>query len=117
MILHTIKGKIKSSHLDAFLTKMHKLIPSVKEEKGCIRYEIYSNPYKPTEIFFYEEWENEFALEEHLAQPKMLKHFEEVQPWFESELVTTKDSINRRLTIAKKKLYDLLSAEISFGII
>ncbi len=79
---------------------MHKLIPSVKEENGCLWYEVYSNPYEQTEIFFYEEWENKSALDEHLTQPKMVKHFEEVQSWFEDKLLITEDLTKRKWTIA-----------------
>jgi quinol monooxygenase YgiN len=43
------------------------LIEPTRKEAGCISYELLQNNQDPTDLTFVEEWENDAALDAHLA--------------------------------------------------
>jgi len=64
-----------------FIEEVHRIIPLVRKEKGCIRYELASDVYNPDIFLFIEEWESQRHLDEHLECPHMIAYFAKTNPW------------------------------------
>ena len=55
------------------------LAPSNAEE-GCVAYRLYTDPFDPDHLFFYEEWKDREAIETHFSQPFFITFQEQVAP-------------------------------------
>jgi quinol monooxygenase YgiN len=62
--------------------KLKRLFKSILEparkESGCIDYILHQDPKDPTHFMFYENWENQAALDAHLITSHMLSFLQEV---------------------------------------
>lgn len=87
MIINTVVSTPKIEFKETFIEHMKTLSELVRQEEGCITYELFVDPYHPNRLFLFEEWKNQEALDKHLTQPHMLAHFEEAKPWFEGNVV------------------------------
>jgi quinol monooxygenase YgiN len=57
----------------------------VREEDGCIEYQIYQKDLESSDLFVFERWESREALDAHLKTKHMAEFFETTGSWFESE--------------------------------
>jgi len=48
------------------------LVPQVRQEAGCINYDLHRSLSKPGLFIFYENWADQAALEKHRTMPYML---------------------------------------------
>jgi quinol monooxygenase YgiN len=67
-----------------FIREVKKIMPAVRRESGCIRYELFSDCCVPGIFHFIEEWESRKHLDDHLAQPHMQEYFAITGPWHAS---------------------------------
>ncbi len=51
------------------------IMPAVRAEKGCRRYDTHTGAGKPNAVLVYEIWEDKAALDAHLASPHMKDFF------------------------------------------
>jgi quinol monooxygenase YgiN len=79
-----------------FIREVEKIVPAVRREAGCSRYELLSDGSAPGVFHFIEEWESRKHLDDHLTQPHMREYFAKTSAWHASPA---------RLTI-----YDILSS-------
>ena len=63
------KIKIKTDKIEDFIKAVEKACPLIRQEEGCIFYELYQTEADPTEFYYCEEWRNEEDLKKHLSQP------------------------------------------------
>ena len=63
-----------------FLSEVRKIVPVVRGEAGCSRYELLSDSSDAGIFHFIEAWESHEHLEEHLAQPHMQEYFARTGP-------------------------------------
>lgn len=85
MLIVTVKATPKSEHKQDFLDTFNEVSSTVHQESGCLEYEIYQKEPGSNELFLFERWESQKALDAHLATSHMKEFFEKVSPWFESE--------------------------------
>jgi quinol monooxygenase YgiN len=65
----------------AFMREVQKILPVVRHEAGCSRYELASDLTSPGVMHFLEEWESQRYLDDHLARPHMEEFFKKTTPW------------------------------------
>ncbi|MEN6611148.1 MAG: putative quinol monooxygenase, partial [Methanoregulaceae archaeon] len=58
-----------------FTREVRKIIPVVRGEAGCIRYEFFSDAFLPGIFHFIEVWESQEHLDDHLARHHMQEYF------------------------------------------
>jgi quinol monooxygenase YgiN len=64
-----------------FIREVQKIMPVVRLEAGCSRYELVSDVSSPAVMHFLEEWESQRHLDDHLARPPMQEFFKKTTPW------------------------------------
>ena len=67
-------------HAD-FISEVRDIIPVVRKEPGCIRYELVADVHVPGVFHFIEEWESQKHLDEHIQKPHMRAYFAKTSPW------------------------------------
>lgn len=86
--LHVIHAPlpVKPDKVDEFIAAV-KLdgIGSTHEEPGCLRFDVYWNVDKPSELYLYEVYVNKAAFEYHTKTPHIAKWRETVKDWFAGE--------------------------------
>lgn len=87
MIIVTVKIPTKHEHTHQFIEHMTELAQTVRKEKGCIVYNLYTDPATPQTLFMYEEWESMDALRAHISQPHMIAHKQKTADWLCGEVV------------------------------
>ena len=50
-------------------TTLEGLVPVTREERGSIQYDLHVAEEDPASLLFYERWESDEALQEHLSSP------------------------------------------------
>ena len=84
MLLVDAQCSILPERLHDFTGEVRKIIPLVRREAGCCRYELFSDIAVPGIFHFIEEWESKKHLDDHLAQPHMQEYFAKTDPWHSS---------------------------------
>lgn len=75
MLLVDAQCTIIPGRREDFLYEVHLIIPVVRKEAGCIRYDLVADIANPAMFHFIEEWESQRHLDEHLTQPHMRDYF------------------------------------------
>lgn len=81
MVIVSVNVLPKPGHKQDFLEAFNRITPSVRAEEGCIEYGIYHKEENKEELFIFERWESQSALEAHLATDHMKAFFAEVADW------------------------------------
>ena len=77
MIRIVAKQTVKQDKIDSFIALAKKLAAETrKSDAGCIRYELFQDSKEDRVLTFIEDWENQNALDEHMAAG----HFKEIFP-------------------------------------
>jgi len=89
MIFVIATVELEEGKRDAFLEEFHKIVPLVKEEKGCIEYgptvdiettiDAQGDP-RLDVVVIVEKWESLDALEDHLVAAHMIEYRPKVKP-------------------------------------
>ncbi len=58
-----------------FVREVQEILPVVRGEAGCTRYELVADAASPAVMHFLEEWESQRHLDDHLARPHMQEFF------------------------------------------
>lgn len=88
MLILQVAFKIKADHLDDFLKEMvTNASAAVRDEPGCVRFDVLQNRDDPTRVYLYEVYKDDAALEAHRQAPHYLKWREAVQEWHEEPAV------------------------------
>jgi quinol monooxygenase YgiN len=81
MILVDARCTIVPERHDDFIREVRDIIPVVRNEAGCIRYELVADVHDPGVFHFIEEWESQKHLDEHIIQPHMQAYFAITSSW------------------------------------
>ena len=77
MIKIVARHFIKEDKISYFIALAKKLVEETnKNDKGCIKYELFQDTKNPKILTIIEEWENKDLLDKHMAA----KHFLEIVP-------------------------------------
>jgi quinol monooxygenase YgiN len=61
----------KADKIDDVVNEIRKTIPLVRQEKGCLRYDLHRSADGKAELMFYEIWEDQAALKAHSVADHM----------------------------------------------
>jgi quinol monooxygenase YgiN len=81
MILVDARCTLVPGRQREFVREVQKILPVVRSEAGCTRYELVADPSSPAVMHFLEEWESQRHLDDHLARPHMQEFFAKTAPW------------------------------------
>jgi quinol monooxygenase YgiN len=81
MILVDARCTILPEREREFIDAVRKIIPLVRKEVGCLRYELVTGVYGSGVFHFIEEWDSRKYLDDHIAQPHMQEYFAKTSPW------------------------------------
>lgn len=73
--------RIHPEHCEDFALQVEQIIPLVRAEPGCIRYELHANVFDVGLFVFCEDWETQEHLDVHIATPHMQAHFAKCAEW------------------------------------
>ena len=76
MIKVVAKSTAKEGKLDRILELSKEMVEKTVKEEGCIKYELYQDTKDPKVLIIIEEWEDEEALNKHMAS----EHFRRIIP-------------------------------------
>jgi len=80
MILVDAECFIKPEYRGDFILEVKKIVPTVRNENGCTRYELVIG-ISGDSYHFLEEWASRTHLDEHIARPHMQEYFQKTTPW------------------------------------
>lgn len=89
MILVDAKCTILPERNGDFIHEVEKIVPTVRREAGCSRYELLIDGSAPGIFHFIEEWESKKHLDDHLVQPHMQEYFKKTRTWHASPTLLT----------------------------
>ena len=96
MILVDAECFIKPENRGDFIREVQRIVPAVRKEDGCTRYELVVG-ISGDSYHFLEEWASRKHLDGHIAQPHMREYFAKTDPWHASP--------------ARLKIYEVSSTE------
>ena len=76
-------GYPKAGKAKAVVAEILKIIPDVRKEKGCLRYDLHLLKDGESRFMLYEIWEDKAAFEAHGVAPHMLAYRERVKDLLE----------------------------------
>lgn len=84
MILVDARCVILPEQEHDFIAEVQKIIPIVRREDGCLRYELFTGVHVSGVFHFIEEWESKKHLDDHIVQSHMQEYFAMTVPWHSS---------------------------------
>jgi quinol monooxygenase YgiN len=81
MLLVAARCRVRPENYQDFITQVDRIIPLVRAESGCTRYEFHADVFAQGTYIFYEEWESQKHLDDHIASPHMRAHFAACAAW------------------------------------
>jgi quinol monooxygenase YgiN len=81
MLLVAARCRVHPVHRQNFIHQVDRIIPLVRAEPGCSRYELYADVFDEGRFVFCEEWETQKHLDDHIATPYMQAHFAKSAEW------------------------------------
>jgi quinol monooxygenase YgiN len=70
MIVSSTRISIPPENRKEFLQTLNPLMGRIRNEKGCIRYNVYQDVENANDFMFIEEWETQADLDEHLRSDR-----------------------------------------------
>lgn len=81
MLLVEARCRVHPEHCEDFALQVEQIIPLVRAEPGCTRYELHADVFEQGLFVFFEEWETQKHLDVHIATPHMQAHFATCAGW------------------------------------
>jgi quinol monooxygenase YgiN len=81
MLLVAARCRVHLNYCQDFVEEVEQIIPLVRAEPGCTRYELHANVFEEGLFIFCEEWETQKHLDVHIATPHMQAHFAKCAEW------------------------------------
>ncbi len=116
MLLVAARCRVHLDYCQNFANQVDRIIPLVRAEPGCIRYELHANVFESGLFIFCEEWASQKHLDDHIATPHMQEHFAKCAEWLAAPTELTLyevSTIQSQVLKKKKKSGDLISTFLS----
>ena len=81
MLLVAARCRVHPEDCEDFASQVDRIIPLVRAEPGCTRYELHANVFELGLFVFCEEWASQKHLDDHIATPHMQEHFAKCAGW------------------------------------
>lgn len=83
-----VRVKVKPEHIERYKQEIvADAIGSVRDEPGCLRFDVSLDNSDPTVLYFYEVYQDEAAFGEHTRAPHFVKYRDATQGMAEESLV------------------------------
>jgi len=99
MLLVAARCRVHPEHCEEFALQVERIIPLVRAEPGCTRYELHANVFDEGLFVFCEEWESQKHLDDHIATPHMLAHFAKCAEWMATPTELSMYEVSERQTV------------------
>ena len=70
----------KSEYFDDAKEAIRSILDNTRQESGCIQFDIHTNE-SASELFLYEQWDDESALQNHYEQSYTKRVFKSYETW------------------------------------
>ena len=81
MLLVAARCRVHPAYSQDFIHQVERIIPLVRAEPGCTRYELHADVFDAGLFVFCEEWETQKHLNDHITTPHMQAHFSKSAEW------------------------------------
>lgn len=81
MVTVVAQSQYQEEKIHQVLEVYRALVAQTRKERGCRKYELYQNQEDKTKLTMIEEWEDDSALEGHLANPAFHALVAQLRPW------------------------------------
>lgn len=85
MLIITVKANPLAHFKQAFIDQFNQVAKTVRKEEGCLEYELFMKDSLTTELFLFERWESQEALDAHLKTEYMERFFVKTREWFDTD--------------------------------
>ena len=85
MVIVSVNLEVKEQYQQTCIAEFARLSQTVREETGCIEYQMYKHPEKEDALFIFEKWETKEVLDAHLETKHMKDYFKLSEKWFENK--------------------------------
>jgi len=99
MLLVAARCRVHLEHCEDFALQVERIIPLVRAEPGCFRYELHANVFEEGLFVFCEEWDSQKHLDDHIATPHMQDHFLTCAEWMAAPTELTLYEVSGRQTV------------------
>src|SRR3954451_15899414 len=83
MYAYVVRHKIQPQHLDEYLALIRAHAHgSATEEPGCLRFDVVQREDDPTEVFLFELYQDQPAVDAHVATPRFKRVVSTIPDWF-----------------------------------
>lgn len=89
MIIVNVKIRPKASCKQDFIKAFNNVAQLVRQEDGCLEYELHQKTASDSELFLFERWESNDALNKHLRAKHMTEYITKVK-----DLLEVKNELN-----------------------
>jgi quinol monooxygenase YgiN len=99
MLLIAARSRVHPEHCQNFSDQVKRIIPLVRAEPGCTRYELHTDVFEQGLFIFFEEWENQKHLDDHFATPHMQDYFLKCAEWMAAPTELTLYEVSGHKTV------------------
>lgn len=103
MLLVAARCRIHLEHCEEFAHQVERIIPLVRAEPGCTRYELHANVFEEGLFVFCEEWASRKCLDDHIATAHMQAHFAICAEWMAAPTELTIYEVSGYKTVVLEK--------------
>jgi quinol monooxygenase YgiN len=94
MIIITGRVRVHPDQRDAAIAAAQDMRKRTIDEPGCIDYRFWSATDDPNAILLFEQWEEQSALQAHLAAPHMTAFLAQIEPAVDGALEVTRFEVS-----------------------
>lgn len=91
--------RVHPDHFDDFADQVDRIIPLVRVEPGCTRYELHADVFEHGLFIFCEDWESQKHLDDHISTPHMQDHFAMTNEWMTEPIELTVYEVSGHQTV------------------
>lgn len=73
--------KVRPEHREDFLEASKAIIAGTRAEAGCLFYALHEDAHDPCSFLFFEEWQDQAAIDAHFAEPHFAAFGAAIEPW------------------------------------
>jgi quinol monooxygenase YgiN len=90
MIIITLKARLRPEHRDSALAAARSMSEHSLAEAGCLDYRFWVLPDDPNAVLLLEQWEDQAALDAHMAAPQLAEFAGALGPALDGGMEATK---------------------------
>jgi quinol monooxygenase YgiN len=93
MIMITGQARLTDEHRDAALAAANEMSASSMAEPGCLDYRFWVSANDPLSMLLLEQWQDQAALDAHLAAPHLNRFVETIWPMLDGGMAVVRHEV------------------------